>query len=161
MNISLGTYKDDAELKRVIGSAIEEGIIIICSSGDDYTQQYLYPASYPLVFSVSCIDSNKEPLINNNKNDMILVCELGENVETLITEDNKVKTITGSSASAALFTAKIVMLKKDYPDLNNEMLMNVIKNATIDLGPDGKDDIFGYGLLDLEKAKNYLKSVSD
>ncbi|MDF2941272.1 MAG: hypothetical protein K0S01_130 [Herbinix sp.] len=161
INISLGTYKDDSELKRVIDSAIEKGIIIICSSGDDYTQQYLYPASYPGVYSVSCIDSNNEPLINNNRNDMILVCELGENVETLITEDNKVKMIIGSSASAALFTSKIVRLKIDYPDLNNEMLMNVIKNATIDFGLDGKDDIFGYGLLDIEKAKSYLKSVCD
>ncbi len=154
INISLGTYQNNIKLKEVINDAIDQDIIVICASGDDSTNQYLYPASYDGVISISCIDINNNPFITNNINNRISLCEIGENVKSFDLKNGE--KYLGSSLATALFTSKVITLKQYHPDLNNELLFNLIKNASIDLGVDGKDNIFGYGYVDIKRAKKYL-----
>lgn len=77
---------------------------------------------------------------------------MGENVEILISEDNNVRKITGSSAAKALFTSKVIFLKLHYTELDYSILTYILKNCSMDLGTEGKDEVLGYGLLDIDKA---------
>lgn len=158
INMSLGTYADNPDLKEAVNKAIQKGIIIICASGDDSTDQYLYPASYDGVISVTSVDANNVQLIFNNTNDKIIISALGERVNTGVKKDNELVYINGTSASTAIVTAEVTDLKLNNPNLSREQLLQVIMNTSTDLGETGKDDIYGYGLLNYTSAINYINN---
>ena len=131
INISLGTYKNNIELNKVIQEAIKKDIIIICSSGDDSTRQYLFPASYDGVISVMSTDANNIPLLNNNINDKITICAPGENIPTgIFIDPNKELLANGSSSSAALVTSTVIMLKSIDSKLDSEKIRKIMNNTS-------------------------------
>lgn len=58
INISLSTYKDDMALQSAVERAINKGVIIVCSAGNDGTRRYTYPGSYKGVITVSGVSKN-------------------------------------------------------------------------------------------------------
>ena len=129
INISSGTYTDFPELKKAINFASEQGIIMIAASGDNSSSNYLYPASYDGVISVSTVDSNGYRLIHNNINDKIDIHVFSENVKVLVEgkAENKVE-VSGSSISSALLTAFMLPILTNE-DLSFEDLKNALKET--------------------------------
>lgn len=159
INLSVGTYKNENALKSAINELSSSGTIIICASGNDSTKQYLYPAAYDNVISVASVCENNEVFINNNFNDKIVVSAPGENIPTgILDKDKKIISINGSSASTALTTCTSVVLKAISPSLNSSKLIDVLKNTSIDMGDIGKDDKFGYGMLNYKDSAMYCKN---
>lgn len=158
VNISLGTYMNSIKLESICQEAYEAGIIMIASSGDDMTDQYLYPASYDTVISVSSIDNNNEYLVSNNNNDRIDVCLPGEKIQTKILDsDDSFITIYGSSAASALMTTLVTKLLLINEELTNIELYDIIEHCNNDLGQKGKDEYFGYGLFNYKDALLFMK----
>ncbi|WP_151898648.1 S8 family peptidase [Clostridium thermosuccinogenes] len=157
INLSLGTYKNDETLKAKIQEVVDERIIIVCASGDDATKQYLYPASYEGVISVSCTDMNNVNLLNNNMNDKIIVCAPGEKIP-VGENSGKIKITNGSSAASAIVTDVIIVLKSIKPSLNSYDIIDIFKKTSMDLGDKGRDEIYGYGLVNFKDCIMYVKS---
>lgn len=160
INISLGVYQDNTEMKKFINEALNENIIIVCASGNDSAKQYLYPASYEGVISVSSVDVNNQYLLHNNVNDRITVCAPGEKIPTQI-YDNKNKSyiqVYGTSGSAAILTSVVILLKNINPRLDSNDIIDIIKNTSKKLDKEAKDEYYGYGLIDFKKAVLYTKS---
>lgn len=136
INLSVGTYNDFEELKSKINEAIKKGIIVVCSAGNDFSNRYLYPASYNEVISVSSIDMGNEFLYSNNINDQIVVCAPGEKIETYISDAAIIKCVN--------------------PQISNYEFLDMLKANSIDLGKKGKDSYYGYGLINFKNM--YLSS---
>lgn len=154
INISVGTYIDDPGLRESINNAINEGIIIICSAGDDSTEQYLYPASYKNVISVSGVDANKRFLVYNNRNDRITVCAPAENIELSYTSEK----ISGSSVAAALVTNMAIILKYEYNEIEQNNFLRILEKTSVDIGQKGKDKYYGFGFINMSNAIDFMES---
>ena len=58
----------------------------------------------------------------------------------------------GSSFAAPRVTAAAAMLKQKYPFMTGDLLRQTILSTATDIGDRGVDDIYGWGLLDVQKA---------
>lgn len=154
INISLGTYKDDPGLHESIDKAINQGIIIIASAGDDSREQYLYPASYENVISVSGVDTNKHHLVYNNRNDRITVSAPAENVQLSYSD----KKISGSSVAAAFVTNMAIILKYIDSDMSLLDFSQIIEQSSTEIGEQGKDVYYGNGLISIRKAVDFVNT---
>lgn len=64
-----------------------------------------------------------------------------------------IRTISfGSSFAAPKVTATAALIKEKYPFMTGDLLRQTILSTATDIGDPGVDDIYGWGLLDVEKA---------
>jgi subtilisin family serine protease len=71
-------------------------------------------------------------------------------------KDSTYKTISGTSM-AAPFVAGCVALMREYnPDATVEEIKNALIQSASDLGAVGKDNNYGWGFINVERALNYL-----
>jgi thermitase len=59
---------------------------------------------------------------------------------------------SGTSYAAPMVATAVAVLKSVNPKLKPAAIESILKSTAKDLGGKGKDDNFGYGLIDLEKA---------
>lgn len=60
INISLGSYFDNPQVKQAINVAYTAGVIVVASAGDYGSTQMLYPARYSNTISVGALDNNNK-----------------------------------------------------------------------------------------------------
>ena len=60
--------------------------------------------------------------------------------------------LTGTSMAAPHVTGALALLMERYPYLDNPQIRDVLLTTARDLGVEGVDAIYGWGLMDLEKA---------
>ena len=60
--------------------------------------------------------------------------------------------LTGTSMAAPHVTGALALLMERYPYLDNPQIRDVLLTTARDLGAEGVDAIYGWGLMDLEKA---------
>ncbi|MET3846529.1 S8 family serine peptidase [Paenibacillus sp. OAE614] len=149
INISLGVYKNNTSLERIIKTALQKNIIVVCSAGNDSTKQSMYPASYKGVITVTSVDPNNNYMLNNNFNNNIIVSAPGENIPTQISKDGKKLEINGTSASAALISSAIISFMSIDPKIKETDLIELFDKTSKRIGP---ENIYGFGLLDYKKA---------
>lgn len=58
----------------------------------------------------------------------------------------------GTSQAAAYVTGGIALMKQAWPQLRGEQLVALTLNTATDLGAKGVDEVFGYGLVNFDKA---------
>ncbi|MCP1355343.1 S8 family peptidase [Aneurinibacillus migulanus] len=127
INISLTTYKNDPYLKKAIQSAIEQGVLIICSTGNDSIEVNSYPASYPGVISVANITQSHILSDYSNINENTTIATLGEDISTIgIGEHGQFiyTKFSGTSASTPIVTAFVALFKmiEDSKISSSEMI---------------------------------------
>jgi hypothetical protein len=65
---------------------------------------------------------------------------------------NSAVLVSGTSASAAYTSGGIAVIKQAWPHLKPEQLVNLLLTTAKDLGAPGVDDVYGRGLIDLNRA---------
>lgn len=72
--------------------------------------------------------------------------------------------ISGSSFAAPVVTGTATLIKEKYPWMDGSLLRQTILSTATDIGAEGVDDKFGWGLLDIGKAINgpsqFLKTLA-
>lgn len=73
----------------------------------------------------------------------------------LISRNGKNTTVVeGSSFAAPTVTGTAALIKQKYPWMDGSLIRQTILSTATDIGPEGVDDVFGWGLLNIEKATN-------
>ena len=62
----------------------------------------------------------------------------------------------GTSAATPHAAGILALLMSAYPEATNEEILTAMQETAIDLGPEGKDEMFGYGIPQAFDAYNYL-----
>ena len=109
----------------------------------------MYPAAYPQVIAATAVDRDQHIYRWANRGNHIYFSALGVSVLTARSEGGYGRE-SGTSMAAPVVSAFMGCELKQKISLDNA-LKNLTARA-IDLGKKGRDDIFGYGLLD-ETAK--------
>lgn len=109
INISLGSFHSNKKVKKAIDDAINDGIIVIASSGDYEAKDMLFPANQENVISVGAIDKNQDIWQNSNAYESCDI--LAPGVDILVIDNNqKIFSSTGTSQATALISGYVSLI---------------------------------------------------
>lgn len=66
--------------------------------------------------------------------------------------DGKYSKGTGTSSATAIVAGAVALIRSKYPDLPAQEVAHRLTATAIDKGPPGRDDEYGYGVIDLVAA---------
>lgn len=149
INMSLAG-PDNRILQRVITAATKKGAYIVAAAGNEGPAAApVYPAGYAEVTAVSAIDAKFQPYRWSNRGDYIEYSALGVNVISAQAHQQLGKE-SGTSMAAPVVSAALACLlaeqQKNGRVVREELLTYFSKQA-IDIGPKGRDHIYGFGAI--------------
>ncbi|MHA1280342.1 MAG: S8 family serine peptidase [Candidatus Helarchaeota archaeon] len=151
INMSFGTYHTIDIIEHAINSAIDSGIIIVSSPGNDNTSTPTYPSSYDDVISVSAIDSLDLKADFSNYGNYIDVCAPGVKIYSSLAGEYQWGYWSGTSFSAPMAAGICALVLEIYGTISpSEMDLCLKETADRNLlwGTIGvPDDEYGFGRL--------------
>ncbi|ABI67514.1 S8 family serine peptidase [Syntrophomonas wolfei] len=151
INLSMGSDRYSDIENEVIQKAINCGITVVASAGNEGDSRYDYPASYPGVISVGAIDRQGNPANFSNHNDQVDVVAPGVEIKAC-RPGNSYDCLNGTSFSAPMVTGTAAMLKSLDQSLQPDAICKIIQETSYDLGSPGRDNYYGYGVVDMGRA---------
>lgn len=168
LNISIGGTASAGTINSfntAFEKANEKGVIVTASAGNSAKSgnPINYPASCDNVISVAAVADDMERASYSEYNEYVDVTAPGGDSEKLsyvyTTGLNSTCALTsGTSFSAPHVAAMAAIAKGIRKDINFDKMMKLIKYSSLDLGEKGRDDYYGYGLLN---AENIVKMLMD
>ncbi|MDY0317834.1 MAG: S8 family serine peptidase [Candidatus Izemoplasmatales bacterium] len=150
INLSLGGTSEDPTVLAAVEYAHENEVFVVASSGNDGDGTLLYPASYPTVISVGSVGENSEISDFSNYGEYVDLVAPGDLLYTTNLENGFAK-VSGTSFSAPHVSALIALLIS-YGSFSYEEIHQNLKQSSIDLGDLGRDDYYGYGLINFNNS---------
>lgn len=160
INLSLGGSNYSALLEAACRRAADKGIILVAAAGNykagvtKSEQNYMYPASYDCVVSVSACKQDGASAAFDSAysyfNDRITVSAPGSGITSLsIGSPTDVKTASGTSFAAPMVSAMAAVAKQQNKKVNGETFTQLLRASARDLGEPGADVYYGSGLVDI------------
>ncbi|MEM1021000.1 MAG: S8 family serine peptidase [Sphingomonadales bacterium] len=159
INLSL-TGPDNLLLERAIKALLKRGHIVVAAVGNDGPNKGpAFPAAYPRVIGVTAVDSGLEIYRNANAGPGVDVAAIGVGVafpaETSVKEGQD--PVSGTSFAAPVVAA---ILSQEFTEpMSNaaDAALAYIDETAMDLGPPGKDPLFGAGAIFAKSAAAPVK----
>ncbi|OPX86176.1 MAG: Thermophilic serine proteinase precursor [Pelotomaculum sp. PtaB.Bin104] len=151
INISYGGTTSSPIERQSIQNAIDNGIIVVASAGNSGSSAYEYPASYDNVLSIGSISEDGSVSDFSQHNDKIDFVAPGNNIYTT-NSGNIYESVDGTSFSAPIVAGVIALMKAINPALTPAEINDALIGTAIDKGSTGKDNYYGYGLIDSFEA---------
>ncbi|MCL2071613.1 MAG: S8 family serine peptidase [Oscillospiraceae bacterium] len=149
INLSLGRSFDGGEDElehATIQNAVNKGVTVICSAGNDKNDNASYPAAYPESIAVSAtMQGRKFDNSYSNKGSQIDIAAPGTNILSAEPGGNSGKR-SGTSMAAPNVAGKAALIKSINPDYNAGQLREALLLTAADAGDAGRDDYYGYGI---------------
>jgi len=173
INLSLGGPANSTIAPSAYRLARNAGVIVVAAAGNDSSNQLFSPAAYEGVISVSATNLSRNLASYSNFGSTIDVSAPGgdsgdinldgmfDGVLSTSGSDSNNNPISfnyqfaaGTSMSAPHMAGVVALMKSVFPGLTPALLDAMLVNGdlTEDLGLPGRDNSFGYGLIDAQKA---------
>ncbi|WP_254188076.1 MULTISPECIES: S8 family serine peptidase [unclassified Micromonospora] len=140
------------KLTRSVKNALAADIVLIAGVGNLPEAATIgYPAAEEGVIAVSGTDraGNHAPIaVTGSKIDVAAPA-----VDIYSTSyDGKYSKGTGTSSATAIVAGAAALIRSKYPDLPAQEVAHRLTATAVDKGPPGRDDQYGYGVIDLVAA---------
>ncbi|WP_121616715.1 S8 family peptidase [Virgibacillus halodenitrificans] len=146
INVSLGTYSDSASMKSKVDEAVSKGIIVVAATGNTGKNNVMYPAKYGNVVAVGATDKNNNLASFSTYGPEVDVVAPGVNIPSTYL-NNHFAHGNGTSQAAPYVAGMLALLSEQHPDESASKITQMLYNNTLDLGTIGKDNKYGYGLV--------------
>jgi subtilisin family serine protease len=148
----------DPLLSQALKKAHEQGIVLIAAAGNAGPQSPpLYPAADENVIAVTAVDENDKLLPQANQGPHVALAAPGVNILEPAPGAAYGFT-TGTSVATALVSGVAALIIERDPAIDVATLEELLYSTARDLGPKGRDNQFGYGLVDPLHALNSLEA---
>jgi hypothetical protein len=128
------------------------GIVLVAAAGNNGPMApYGYPAAFEGVIAVTATDAGDGLMPQANRGAYVFISAPG--VEMVAPSGAGSDVVTGTSFAAAIVTGAIANLLHAVPDRTADSIEKALAATAKDLGPKGRDNDFGYGLLDIKAAE--------
>jgi len=148
-------------LQKAVKSAYQDhGILLFVAVGNEGSLVG-YPAAYDEVIGVGYVNQNDIKSSFSNIGPQVEIVAPGSGINSTWI-DGKYRMLSGTSMATPFVTgAAALLLASDEQKWNesgftngdgiwtNAEVRSVLQNTALDLGPEGKDDQYGYGLLEV------------
>ncbi|HML12967.1 MAG TPA: S8 family serine peptidase [Xanthobacteraceae bacterium] len=147
INMSFAGPRDPL-VQLALKKAYEKGIVLVAAAGNaGPNSEPLFPAADPDVIAVTATDVNDALLPQANRGAHISVAAPG--VDILVPAPNAQYQLTsGTSVASAEVSGVIALMLERKPDADPASIRRALQTTAKDLGARGRDDDFGWGLVD-------------
>lgn len=159
VSMSLGGTTDSQALRRAVDSAYSKGLLIIAAAGNavNGSDAVLYPARYESVVGVGAVDSaNRVADFSRTGPELELVAP-GVGIYTTALGGSYVYS-SGTSAATPFVAGAAALVWAASENLTNAQVRGILDSTAYDLGPEGRDPSYGYGLLNSLNALTVASS---
>lgn len=152
VNMSLGSSSPSTALQNEVDAAYAKGILVVAAAGNSgtisgNTDTVNYPAKYTKsVIAVSAIDKNNQRPYWSSTGIGVEVCAPGVNILSTYLK-GQYATMSGTSMATPFVVGDLALLKQKYPTYTNIQLRSLLDKSILDLGITGRDNFFGFGLI--------------
>ena len=144
MSFGMETYSQI--FKEVLDDAYNRNMLLIAASGNNGQDNILYPARYSSVVAVGAVDSSGNlASFSSYGFEQELVAD-GVNINTTWL-NNGYSLFSGTSLAAPHVAGVAALIKSHNNSLTNNQIRGKMQNDASDLGSSGKDDYYGFGLV--------------
>ena len=168
INLSFGSIADPSSTEEeAINYAVENGILVICSAGNEVSNQRHYPSSYPNAISVTAtrLDNQFAAAYANYGADIDLAGPGGDlsldqdgdgNPDGIYQQTHNGQNFKNfdfyysegtSSACAYVSGVAALVLARGGGNLSVIQAREILESTAIDLGPSGWDEQYGWGVV--------------
>jgi len=173
INLSLGGGGYSQFEQDIYTQVRAAGVVVVAAAGNDNSSALFYPASYVGVISVSSVDRNKQKAYYSNSGTAVDVAAPGgdsrfdadgdgfrDGVLSTHGDDSGAalnytyNAMQGTSMASPHMAGVVALMKSAYSGLTPQDVDSLLSSGAIveDIGTAGRDDFFGYGLIDANKA---------
>jgi len=169
INMSLGSTIYNPRVESAIKKAYDQGIILIAAAGNDgYVGNGVdtigYPAKFDEVIAVGAIDPNGNRASFSSVGKELDICTFGTNITSTWPNNLYVK-LSGTSMACPFITGVAALIYSSHNILriskheiqNTHEMLDHLKRHCIDLGPQGIDELYGNGALNLADPDSFFK----
>ncbi len=155
INLSLGGGPSSG-MQVAIQYARSKQIVTFAAAGNAYQDGDLptYPAAYPEAIAVAAIDSNLQHAYFSNTGSYVDLAAPGNLIwSTYGQGHSQYALMSGTSMATPYATATAALVLGEDPQLSADALIHDLTASASDLGAPGRDDTFGYGLINPRGAQ--------
>ncbi|HEY1545482.1 MAG TPA: S8 family serine peptidase [Xanthobacteraceae bacterium] len=146
------TGPPDPEVHKIIAAARQKGMVLVAAAGNDGPRAAPdYPAAYPEVIAVTATDIDDRLLSVANHGAYVSVAAPGVEIFVAAPQGGYGFT-TGTSVATAHVSGLAALLLERDPRLTPAAVQAILMKTARDLGPKGRDDEYGAGLVDAYAA---------
>ncbi|MDK9697833.1 MAG: S8 family serine peptidase, partial [Siculibacillus sp.] len=142
----------DTLLARSLAAMRQKGVIAVAAAGNAGPQSPpLFPAADPAVIAVTASDPDDRILPVAVRGGHLAVTAPGVDI-VVASPKGGYDVTSGTSVAAAEVAGVVALLLEKREDLSPDEARRILSTTAIDLGPKGRDPIFGAGLVDADAA---------
>ena len=133
-------------LEVALQRVIEQGVMVLAAAGNGGPMaRPQYPAAYQTVVAVTAVDQQGRAFRMANRGDYLDLAAPGVNLRHAVAGGGYASS-SGTSFAVPFAVTAAALLKHRDPEMD---VIARLYAAAVDIGPPGRDDIYGYGLLAL------------
>ena len=170
INMSLGGTANTNVLATAVTAATNAGTLIVAAAGNSASNTPLYPSAYPEVVSVVALGPDMQLASYTSVGTVVSLAAPGGNSSrfggsagvasstwNFVTSAPNYAYYDGTSMASPHVAGVAALVLGANPGLTNAQLRARLQNTAVDLGPPGRDDRYGYGLVNAFNAVNNLQ----
>lgn len=154
VSMSLGGKKPSAQMKAVIDKLVAAGIPVICAAGNDGSGGVAYPGAFDNTIAVAAYDKTGKVAKFSSKGPQVDFAKPGVDVYSTYL-NNSYARLSGTSMATPFMAGVVALLMSFRKERNKPLSVKQLKNLLIskadDKGLIGKDESWGYGIVDVEE----------
>jgi type VII secretion-associated serine protease mycosin len=151
INMSLGNYATSAFLREAVQYAYRHDVVLVAATGNDNSSQPGYPAAYPEVLAVAATTKRLARASFSNYGSYVDVAAPGDLIASTYM-GGQYAALSGTSMATPHVAALAALIRSANPALRNTDVMRILTSTARDLGVRGRDDLFGYGIINVNAA---------
>lgn len=154
-------------VEQVVNEATQKGIIVVCASGNHSSSSIRYPAACANSIAIGAVEKSGDSWTRayfSNYGTGLDFMMPGYGIESTVPTENPLNITyshNGTSYSCPIAVGTIALLKAKCPDKSKSEIYDALAETALDLGAEGYDVIYGYGMMQPYEALEKLANIPD
>ncbi|MFT4927119.1 MAG: serine protease [Phenylobacterium sp.] len=160
ISMSIGGGASSQTEENAFIAAANAGVFNIAAAGNDGNSSMSYPASYDSVMSVGALNSSKNIASFSQYNSQVEIAAPGVAVNSTII-NNAYASWDGTSMATPHVAGVAALVWSHYPQCSGNQIRQAMVATAEDLGSAGRDNYYGYGLVQAKDMYDALANGCD
>jgi type VII secretion-associated serine protease mycosin len=150
ISLAFGSNTRDEATASAMLAAFNANVVLVAAAGNinQGDRNVQYPAAYPGVVAVAGTDEHGNHSKVSVTGNLITIAAPSDNIPSTY-KDGGYAIGSGTSSSTAIVAGAAALVRSRFPSLTAGEVVNRLTATAIDKGPPGRDDEYGYGLINL------------